>query len=47
MNAVKAEEASTTFGFSATRLGMDKALEKERTAKVVPSPLSEQSKPKE
>ena len=36
MNSVKAEEEPATFGFSATRLGMEKALEKERAGKAVP-----------
>jgi len=30
MNAVKQEEAANPLGFSATRLGLDKALEKQR-----------------
>jgi len=30
MNVVKKEEAPTPLGFSATRLGLDKALEKQR-----------------
>ncbi len=30
MNAVKKEEEPTPFGFSATRLGLDKVLEKQR-----------------
>jgi hypothetical protein len=30
MNAVKREEEPTQFGFSATRLGMDKSLEKQK-----------------
>jgi hypothetical protein len=30
MNVVKQEEAPTPLGFSATRLGLDKALEKQR-----------------
>lgn len=49
MNAVKAEEEPTPFGFSATRLGMEKTLEKERAAKSGPQrsePVVEQSKPK-
>ncbi len=49
MNAVKKEEEPTTFGFSATRLGIERALEKERFAKTVPpksAPTTvEQSKP--
>jgi hypothetical protein len=31
MNQVKKEEESCPIGFSATRLGMDKALEKRKT----------------
>jgi hypothetical protein len=49
MNAVKAEEEPTPFGFSATRLGMEKALEKERAAKTAlqrSAPVVEQNKPK-
>lgn len=30
MNAVKKEEAPAAFGFSATRLGMEKAIERQR-----------------
>jgi hypothetical protein len=30
MNAVKKEEEPTPIGFSATRLGLDKSLEKQR-----------------
>ena len=36
MNSVKVEEEPAMFGFSATRLGMEKALEKERATKAVP-----------
>ena len=49
MNSVKKEEDPAPFGFSATRLGMEKALEKERIAKAAPrksAPVVEQSKPK-
>jgi hypothetical protein len=34
MNAVKLEEESSPFGFSHTRLGMERALEKQRTEAV-------------
>jgi len=47
MNAVKAEEEPATFGFSATRLGMDKAIEKERMARAArptSAPAAEQVK---
>jgi hypothetical protein len=48
MISVKAEEEPATFGFSATRLGMEKALEKERAAKADPQRSAQrvvQSKP--
>jgi len=32
MNAVKREEEPTTFGFSATRLGLERVLEKQRVS---------------
>ena len=45
MNLVKKEEEPTEFGFSATRLGMEKTIEKERLRTAVPSPQGRPSQP--
>ncbi|MDH4163278.1 MAG: hypothetical protein OEW15_11415 [Nitrospirota bacterium] len=37
MNMVKKEEEPTAHGFSATKLGMERAIEKQRMVPVTPS----------
>ena len=45
MNTVKKEEEPTEYGFSATRLGMEKTIEKERFRTAIPSPQGKPSQP--